>query len=132
MFTFAMSLLVKTATTTKYIPLTIKEETPIVEMIDSAVDSLSSFYGYSADDMRYVINCESGWNINAINSTDPNGGSFGILQFQKETFRHFSSVLGIDDADINNPFQQIEVASYMWGNGLQNHWSCFKKLSTLL
>lgn len=133
MFTFALSLLVKTATTTEYIPLELKEETPMVQLLNDSIDALSGYYGFSSIEMKDVIRCESEWNIKALNKDDPNDGSKGLLQFQQGTFDYYSTKLGIIEPDIWNPFQQLEVASFMWGKGLQFHWSCWKKhqLSTV-
>jgi hypothetical protein len=70
------------------------------------------------------MDCESDFNQNAWNKEDPNGGSFGILQFQIATFYGFAKEVGIDNPDIWNAEQQIEIADYMISTGHLSLWTC--------
>ena len=74
-----------------------------------------------------LIMCESGGNPNAWNKEDPNGGSFGILQFQIPTFYSFAKKYDLENPNIDNPEQQIWLAKKMISDGLQYKWSCWNK-----
>lgn len=75
-----------------------------------------------------ILRCESGFNPKAWNKKDPNGGSMGVAQFQRNTFYGFAQKYGFDKPDIWNPFQQINLMIYMVGDGLKYHWSCAKMI----
>jgi soluble lytic murein transglycosylase-like protein len=99
---------------------------PEQQMLNITLYDLADFYKLPFETMRDVINCESGWNKNAINKNDPNGGSHGLLQFQSGTFNHFANELGLEEANPYNPYHALEVGAYMWSIGLENRWSCTK------
>jgi len=81
-----------------------------------------------AEIIENVILCESGGNPNAWNKKDPNGGSFGILQFQLSTFKSFCvDKYGLEN-DIWNAEVQIVCAKKMLDEGLGRNWSCWRKL----
>lgn len=86
---------------------------------------------YNADipSMLYVANCESGFNPNAWNKSDPNGGSKGIFQYQTATFyNNIRSVLPASaSADIWNAEQQIELTAFLFSKGKMTLWSCWYK-----
>jgi hypothetical protein len=70
--------------------------------------------------------CESRGNPDAEGD---NGTSFGLLQFKKSTFAHFTKKYGIADPDIENSHQQIDLAARMIANGHLNHWkNCARKV----
>lgn len=125
---FTLMFLVRVATTTSSIPVYLPLNESKIEMLDATLLALSSYYGISYSNIHRVISCESGWDIHAMNLKDPEGGSRGLLQFQPTTYEGFAQELGIEYPDIYNPFQQMEVAAYMWSIGQQKRWSCFKKL----
>jgi hypothetical protein len=63
----------------------------------------------------------------AWNKDDPNGGSFGILQFQKATFQSWCvSKYGLEN-DIWNMNVQIECATKMIQSGQIRQWTCGRK-----
>jgi hypothetical protein len=75
---------------------------------------------------RRLIMCESRWKAEAEGD---NGTSFGLLQFKKPTFAHFTKKYGIADADIQNPHHQIDLAAKMIANGHLDHWkNCARKI----
>lgn len=78
-----------------------------------------------------VAKCESGLDPLAWNKNDPNGGSKGILQFQKTTFLSGAKTLGIKNPDIWNTQQQAQIGAYMVKNGQLSAWSCARKLHLL-
>ena len=75
---------------------------------------------------RRLIVCESRGKHEAVGD---NGTSFGILQFKNATFAHFSRKYGMTDADIENPYHQIDLAVRMISNGRLGHWkNCSRKI----
>ncbi len=75
-----------------------------------------------------VIECESSGNPNAYNPKDPNGGSFGLLQFQLDTFQEFCvEKFGLED-DIWSEKIQRECASKMIDEGRVERWSCSREI----
>jgi len=81
--------------------------------------------------LYYTIQCESSWIENNVNKNDPNGGSFGLAQFQIPTFKQFCiNKYHLSDSldDIMNPQIQIECAEKMFNEGLGHHWTCYRKL----
>ena len=72
--------------------------------------------------------CESSFNPKAHNTSDPNGGSRGVFQFQERTFYDYAKKYNIDNPDIWNPFQQINLAIYMIRDGKIGLWSCSKMI----
>lgn len=85
---------------------------------------------YKIDDpvIYSLAQCESGGNPFAHNENDPNGGSYGLLQFQETTFQEFC----VDKYGLTNNIwdynTQIECAENMLREGLKNHWSCAKNI----
>lgn len=77
------------------------------------------------DKFRGLIECESNWEETAQGDS---GNSIGVLQFKKETFRHFSQKYGLYDLERQNPYNQIDLAAMMIKNGYVSHWkNCAKK-----
>lgn len=108
--------------------------TPIVEemTIPELIEHYSLKYNVDKEVISNVIKCESSFNPNAVNMADSHAnsqGSWGIAQFSKETFAHFSKEAGIENGDPMNPQQAIETMAYMFSKGLAFHWSCFNKLN---
>lgn len=82
-------------------------------------------YGASFHELSVVASCESSFNVNAHNPNDPDSGSYGLFQFQRNTFKLFSEELG-KEMDIHNPEDQIELAAYAFSKGYQSHWTCWR------
>lgn len=83
------------------------------------------------EDLLKVIECESSFNLNAHNASDPNTGSYGLAQFQLGTYAHFAPKIGLEGIiDANNIAgnwqDQLKVMQYMFSEGLQHHWTCSK------
>jgi soluble lytic murein transglycosylase-like protein len=85
-------------------------------------------YNVSSEQLIKVMKCESNFDPEAYNGSDQNGGSFGIMQFQKSTFYSYSKKLEIENPDIKNVEQQIKVSAYMFSLGQSKQWSCSRKL----
>jgi soluble lytic murein transglycosylase-like protein len=83
-------------------------------------------YGVNEKDLTDVIRCESNFNPQAINKSDPNGGSHGISQFQTATFNSWSVKAGIENGDPYNPDNAIQTMAYMFSKGQQSQWSCWQ------
>ena len=75
--------------------------------------------------MKCLIREESGGNPNAWNKADPNGGSFGILQYQIKTFQDYCvERYGLKD-DIWDKDTQLRCCQMMLEEDKDNvfHWS---------
>jgi hypothetical protein len=85
--------------------------------------------GISPGRFKRLIECESRWREDAAGD---NGTSFGILQFKKSTFDYFSKKYGRDDLNVENSFDQIDLASLMIRDGHLPHWkNCARKTGWL-
>src|SRR3990167_9702682 len=58
---------------------------PTINPLKADIYYWARFYGVSGNLLYRIANCESNLNNAAINKNDPNGGSFGIMQFQINT-----------------------------------------------
>lgn len=83
----------------------------------------SKHYGISAERLKKVIKCESGYNSYAIGD---GGKAYGLLQFHEPTFNSFKKKSGLA-VEYKNPKDQITLAAWSWTNGYQSHWTCYKK-----
>lgn len=92
------------------------------------VEYFAHQYGNSSTELTKVMMCESSGNEKAWNKLDPGVGSKGVMQFQEGTFYGYAAKINIKNPDIWSKRQQIEVASYMFSQGLSYHWSCAKIL----
>jgi SLT domain-containing protein len=63
--------------------------------------------------------CESGGRSNAVN-----GVYSGLFQFHPNTFQANANRIGLTNADIWNPYHQIQVAAWMFANGQAWQWGC--------
>lgn len=104
---------------------------PIIFSTSTAEDIITSYaihYGIPAQSLIKTLKCESGFNKDAINLNDPNGGSKGVAQFQDATFAKYSKLAGLTKANVWNPLDSIQVAAYMFSIGQQHQWSCFNEI----
>lgn len=85
-------------------------------------------YETSSEDLIKVANCESGFNEDAHNKKDPNGGSFSFMQFQLPTFNSYAKKIGIDNPDIKNKVHVAETSSYMFSIGEGKQWTAYRAL----
>lgn len=86
-------------------------------------------FGANAKDMVRVMECESQGNANAVNYNDAKitgYPSYGIFQFQPNTYKAWSKEIG-ETRDIMNVDAQIRVAAYGFSKGRQKAWSCWTK-----
>lgn len=88
------------------------------------VEKYARQYGVDVKAMVATVRCESNFNPLAFNKNDPNGGSYGIAQFQQKTF--YGNVK-FENPDITDPIQQLETMAQMWAVGKAGHWSCYWK-----
>jgi soluble lytic murein transglycosylase-like protein len=98
--------------------------------IPQLIAMYSTLYGVSYTDMYRTLKCESGFNPNALNATDGNGGSRGIAQFQTSTFNKYSKEAGLIDPNVWNAEDSIHTMAYMFSKGQAGQWSCFKEVGT--
>ncbi len=106
-------------------PVVVK--TPYTGMdFESAIRLACQKNGCVAEELISTMYCESGGRANALSS---NGLYKGLFQFGDRTFYGYASKLKTDSPDIWNPYQQIEITSWMFANGGKGHWSCAKKFN---
>lgn len=84
----------------------------------------SSLYGASSTEVIKVMQCESGFKMEAVGDS---GKSNGIAQFNKGTFEQYSKQLG-EKLDYNSLYDQIKLMSYMFSINKGNHWTAYRAL----
>jgi soluble lytic murein transglycosylase-like protein len=77
--------------------------------------------------LEQLMRCESGGNKDAINRKDPNGGSYGIMQYQKSTWEYFEKKYG-EDLDFQSYHDQIKMTAIAVADGQGSHWTCYRKI----
>ena len=102
-------------------------QTPAPPSVESLIDKWATNYGVSSSTMNRLMKCESGGNPQALNPTDPNGGSKGLFQYQTNTFNLWAKEIG-ETRDIWDAEAQIRLTAYALSQNRQSHWSCFKIL----
>lgn len=117
----------------------IRPESPPFEqipLIEAPKGYLLSFAEYAADvaekagidstKFQKLVECESLWKADAEGD---NGTSFGLLQFKINTFELFKKKYEITNANINNPYDQIDLAAKMIADRYLFHWkNCARKI----
>jgi len=85
-------------------------------------------------EVRELIKCESGGDINAINTKDihylssgeTERGSYGILQYSPATFQEYCvEKYGLRN-DLFDPLIQIKCAERMISENLGHRWGCWE------
>lgn len=82
---------------------------------ESAIYEACARHGCDGDQLVRVMYCESGGDPSAVN---PVTGDTGLFQFNPSTWYAWGG------GDIWNPYEQIELAAWAWGQGLGYHWVC--------
>ena len=86
---------------------------------ESTIRSACNDYGCNPEQLIRVMYCESGGRSNAVN-----GVYSGLFQFHPNTFQANANRIGLTNADIWNPYHQIQVAAWMFANGQAWQWGC--------
>ena len=76
--------------------------------------------------------CESG-HVPDIKKLDSNNKfSYGMLQFQEDTFNEWGKVCGLPHSDLESYEQARDIFKCMYKRGVvKDHWKiCFKKLNS--
>lgn len=91
---------------------------------ETAIREKCAQYGCNAALVISVMYCESGGRPNASN-----GGTYiGLFQFLPSTFTANAKRIGITSPNIWDPYQQIDVATWMFSRGQERQWpSCTSK-----
>jgi soluble lytic murein transglycosylase-like protein len=92
--------------------------------------NMSAKYDVSYWLIDAVLDDESGWRVDAENpELHPDGtvGSFGIAQFKPTTFYGFAEEMGMENANLDDPYQQIEVMVWAISTGYGSHWTGWRK-----
>jgi len=87
---------------------------------ESAIRTRCAAVGCNPEQLIRIMYCESGGRSNAQN---PSGAS-GLFQFMPRTFSANAARIGLTNADIWNPYHQIDVATTMFANGQAWQWVC--------
>lgn len=89
--------------------------------VEDTIIYASKAYGGNLSQLKAVSWCESG---NKYNVYGDGGDAYGIFQFHRPTFDQFSKEMGLE-LDYYSSLDQAKVASYMFANGKQSHWTCW-------
>lgn len=68
-----------------------------------------------------VVECESGWNPDAVS---PGGGNHGLFQINGVHRRAFTEVTGRPWGDVYEPFWNAVYARWLWDRQGWAPWSC--------
>lgn len=102
----------------------VKQETVILSPVEY-VDKYAEQYGVDSQVLKKVMFCESSNNPKAVGD---GGRARNVMQFHKPTFDSYSKKFG-EVLDYNSYHDQIKLASYMFSEGEESHWTCFKKVT---
>ncbi len=72
--------------------------------------------------MAKIVKCESGYNLNKHNYSDPHGGSYGLFQINKP-WAKTAQQMGLD---IMKPDDNFKFAKVILDKQGLNAWSCNK------
>ena len=86
---------------------------------NSYIQKICSQYGCNPSQLTRVMHCESGGRANATN-----GIHIGLFQFNPNTFANNAKKIGLGTGNIWDPYQQIQVAGWMFANGQASQWVC--------
>lgn len=75
--------------------------------------------------VRGLILCESSWNKNAVGD---NGKSFGLGQFQQETFDWLKKKAKMNNLQWKDAYDQIILLIWAVENNYTDLWSCSRKV----
>ena len=70
-----------------------------------------------------IVECESGWNNNAVGKA----GEIGLGQFLPKTWDWFNEIRKTN-FDIYSHIDQLDMLYFGLYNGYRNHWTCFNKI----
>ena len=99
----------------------VKQEEVILSPVEYA-DKYTEQYGVDPKIFKKVMFCESSNNPNAIGDR---GLARNVLQFHKQTFLAYEKRLGVD-LEYDSYKDQIQLAAWMFSQGEQYNWSCYK------
>ena len=110
-------------------PTKIQElEIPIIILTPRETISLYAPTKAIEKELLKVAICESKLNPNAIHYNDGGKGkhSVGIFQYQENTFKNFSKLMG-EKLDYYSYNDQIKLTSWIFANHpeLKKHWTCY-------
>lgn len=90
--------------------------------------SLSVTYGIDYDEIYSTIDCESKFDSEAYNPTKTKlGHSYGVGQFMTPSWEWFNKMRGTN-MDYMNPYDQLDMAAWLFSKGYQSQWDCAKIL----
>lgn len=93
--------------------------------VPELIEHVSEPYNVNTDILKRVAWCESSYRYNVYGD---GGKAYGIYQFHKPTFDHFSKKLG-EELNYYSSYDQAKLAAYMFENGKQSHWTCYNKIA---
>lgn len=90
----------------------------------------ANHYGVSADLLVRIVDCESGFNANAVNKRavivggKNYGHAKGLFQFIDSTWVGFSVLAGRGGASVFDADANAQVGAWAFANGKSGHWQC--------
>lgn len=97
--------------------------------VEEILKEIPPKYGVKVAVAESVTKCESQQNPLAINYNDGGVGkhSYGMWQYQVSTWEDWSKKYG-EELDINSPYDQTKLASYMLSKNQGRQWTCYRNL----
>jgi len=94
-----------------------------VETFDQKIEVACAYFGCNSNQLKRVMDCESGGNPFAVNRREK-GQPSGLFQYKFQTWQNFTQKAGIPDADIWDTDSQIFTTAWAFSNNLGSHWAC--------
>ena len=109
------------------VPIARAGELTLREEIELWLKSYAEQYGINLESFRTLAWCESGLEPTAFNPKDPNGGSYGLFQWQKHSWAYYNKKFKTD-LDRNSWKNQVEISARVLAekNGWRNWINCTK------
>ena len=90
------------------------------ETLEEMSDRIADEYGVSKETMRFVVDCESDWNPEAVGDQ---GHSHGLVQIHLPSHRSITKELAQD------PEFALRFLAGHLKEGRGDMWTCFRKMS---
>lgn len=108
------------------VPTTSSSRTTGPEPIVASITKWAAHYGVPVERLLRIAKCESGYNPKAVNRGYYAGGGnpSGLFQYLPSTFRSYSKMAGLENADIWDYEAQAHVTAWAFANGKSGAWEC--------
>lgn len=94
-----------------------------IKTLEQKTEVACAYFGCNSNQLKRVMNCESGQNPLAVNRREP-GQPSGLFQYKLQTWSNFSQKAGIPNANIWDADAQIYTTAWAFSKNLSSHWAC--------